>query len=85
MPSHTHLLNANTASGTTATPNNTTYLASPYANGTAQKFYNTAAGTGTLGASTILTAGGSIPFSIMQPVMAVNYLIAMYGIFPTRN
>ncbi|MDB6071929.1 MAG: phage Tail Collar domain protein, partial [Verrucomicrobiales bacterium] len=30
-------------------------------------------------------AGGNIPFSIMQPFLAVNFIIALEGIFPSRN
>ena len=29
--------------------------------------------------------GGNIPFSIMQPVLAMNYIICLEGIFPSRN
>lgn len=30
-------------------------------------------------------AGGSQPFSIMNPYLAINYSIAIFGIFPSRN
>lgn len=30
-------------------------------------------------------AGGSQPFSIMNPYLTINYSIAIYGIFPSRN
>ncbi|GAA4772769.1 MULTISPECIES: phage tail protein [Flavobacterium] len=30
-------------------------------------------------------AGGSQPFSIMNPYLAINYSIAVFGIFPSRN
>jgi microcystin-dependent protein len=30
-------------------------------------------------------AGGSQPFSIMQPYLGMNYIIAVEGIFPSRN
>lgn len=36
--------------------------------------------TGTIGIS-----GGSQPFSIMQPYLGMNYIIALEGIFPSRN
>lgn len=29
--------------------------------------------------------GGSQPFSILSPYLAMNYIIAVYGIFPTQN
>lgn len=31
------------------------------------------------------TAGGSLPFSIQQPYLVINYCIAIVGIFPSRN
>lgn len=34
---------------------------------------------------TIAVAGGSQPFSILDPYLVVNYIICMYGIFPSRN
>ncbi len=30
-------------------------------------------------------AGGSQPFSTMQPYLVINYCIALFGIFPSRN
>jgi len=43
----------------------------------------------TMGASpvtiTVGNAGGSQPFGIMQPYLALNYIIAIFGIFPSRN
>lgn len=35
--------------------------------------------------TTIGTAGGSLPLSILQPFLVLNYVIALYGIFPPRN
>jgi microcystin-dependent protein len=34
---------------------------------------------------TVAVAGGSQPFSIQPPHLVVNYIIAIYGIFPSRN
>lgn len=36
-------------------------------------------------ANTIGNTGGSQPVSIMQPVLAVNYIICVQGIFPSRG
>ena len=35
--------------------------------------------------ATIGTAGGSQPFDILSPYLAMNYVICMQGIFPSRN
>lgn len=60
-----------------------------YLHGTPQT--NTYAGSanavmGTVNATvTVQTAGGSQPLPIMGPTLALNYCIALYGIFPSRN
>lgn len=42
--------------------------------------------TGTVsGSVSIGIAGGSQPFSIMQPYLGMNYIIAVEGIYPSRN
>jgi microcystin-dependent protein len=30
-------------------------------------------------------AGGSQPFSLLQPVLCINYIIALQGVYPSRN
>lgn len=34
---------------------------------------------------TLSPIGSGIPFSVMQPYLALNYIICMEGIFPSRN
>lgn len=85
MPAHTHLpLGFNgTADQTTpgnnipATTNNPTdrsdlpaYVAASQANAPM---------------APVSSAGGSQPFSVLQPFLALNFIIAIEGIFPSRN
>jgi microcystin-dependent protein len=37
------------------------------------------------GTATAANAGGSLPVGIVQPSLAMNYVIALQGIFPSRN
>jgi microcystin-dependent protein len=37
------------------------------------------------GTVTNAISGGSQPFPVMQPYLGMNYIICMYGIFPSRN
>ncbi|SFO49791.1 Microcystin-dependent protein [Chitinophaga sp. YR627] len=37
------------------------------------------------GSVTIGVTGGSQPFDVLSPYLAVNYAIALYGIYPSRN
>lgn len=37
------------------------------------------------GSVSVTAAGGNAPLSVMQPYLVVNYVIALIGIFPTRE
>ena len=96
MPAHTHpvtslSLKAVTGSGNTTVPTGN-YLAASRATTSAN--YAASAGTGTtnnLNSGTVsvggsfATAGSSLPFSILQPTLAITYIIALEGIYPSRN
>ncbi len=87
FPQHTHLFNVVNGLVSPATPASNTYLAGSYGgvvtNGL--NFYGPGAATTTLLPTTVGNAGGSVPISIMQPILATNYIIALFGIFPSRN
>ncbi|MFZ3203758.1 MAG: tail fiber protein [Pseudomonas sp.] len=83
-----------TAAATSATPATGEVLAS--ANGSSGrdpvdvKIYAPAPGTvqvplNTSASVTVQPTGGSQPFSLLQPFTAINYIICMEGIFPSRN
>ncbi len=80
MPGHNHSVNAYSGSGTASNPTN----AIP-ATGGKPDYYTTSAGNVTMAPGMIGTSGGSIPFSIMNPFLCINFLIALVGIFPSRN
>ena len=88
LPAHTHSLNVNdaAANGNTASSN---YLAT--SNGsfagdpiTVNTFSN-AAPNAAMGAQAIGATGNSVPINNIQPYLAVNYIIALEGIYPSRN
>jgi len=54
-------------------------------NGQKPEIYSNATANTTMNPNMIATAGGNVPFSIMQPYLCVTFLIAMVGIFPSRN
>ncbi len=33
----------------------------------------------------IANAGGGQPFSVIQPYLCINFIIALQGIYPSRN
>lgn len=81
MPQHTHTVNVNTGNGTTNNPTGNFFAATPaflqYTNGAAN---NTSFIPNSIG-----NAGGSQPHNNLQPYLAINYCIAIEGIFPSRN
>jgi microcystin-dependent protein len=93
IPAHTHTVsfNASTANGTTQAPmTNSVFGKAVDSAGTGAPLIYCPAGTtaavalaGTSG-NTAAT-GGSQPFSIVQPVLGVNFIIATEGVFPTRS
>jgi len=91
LPSHAHLTLASTAAANTAAPGPTTYLAAPVTNNAAntELFYlpNTSNGKTIvpLDPSTVGAAGNSLPHENRMPFLAINYIIAWSGIFPSFN
>ena len=80
MPAHNHtLLGANQPADATVLTNN-------YFGMVANKIY--APPTSALGTTfpgTVSNVGGSQPHSNMQPYLVLNFIIALIGIFPSRN
>jgi len=77
IPSHTHTLGAVNTRGGTTTPNGN-FLADgpPYA----------PAGAGTAMAPTAIgLSGGSLPHNNLQPFLAMYFIIALQGVYPTRS
>jgi len=86
MPSHTHLVNANTGGSNVASPSGAypaTATAEP--RGTSVTPYSTTAPNATMNPTMIVAAGGSGPVAIIQPGLCVNFCIATQGIFPSRS
>ena len=81
MPAHNHLLNAVSESGGASAPAGA-FLAN---SGALDKEYKTSGTNVTMHPQAIGISGGSQPFSIMQPYLCINYIIAMEGIYPSRN
>jgi len=89
IPSHSHLINVNSSPGGAA-PGTTTYLAAGPSTGSGPNasvlnIYTASSPNATISPSTVATTGGSQPFTVVQPYLAVSYVIAMTGVFPSRN
>jgi microcystin-dependent protein len=82
MPAHTHVLVANNTAGTRAEPEGNV-LAAESAGAT--QIYSDASATVTMNPVSISATGGSQPHSNLQPFLCLNYIIALEGIYPSRN
>jgi microcystin-dependent protein len=79
IPVHNHAL---LASGTTATvrdPQNNVLAT------TGGDLYNATLDSVTLSNQAIIPAGGSQPHTNLQPFLCINYIISMFGIFPSQT
>ena len=81
MPEHRHLFNASTQDGSTADPTGhvlARILDLAYVNdGTGSKIQ--------MSSQAVLNVGGGQAHNNMQPYLALNYCIALQGLFPSRN
>jgi microcystin-dependent protein len=86
MPAHNHLVNVSTVAATLASPQNN-FLAPPVdSTPAAGTGYNTPATPGiTLAPTAVGVAGQGLPLNVDSPFLGINYIIAMQGIFPSRN
>jgi len=79
MPQHNHLVNASDTQGNLNTVQGN-ILAREVGNP-----YGSLNSLTTLQTATVTTYGGSQPHENRQPFLVVNYVIALQGIFPSRN
>jgi microcystin-dependent protein len=80
MPSHAHPVACSSVNGNSADPSGKVPAAS------ATKLYT--AGTGanaSLNGLSLSSAGGNQPHENMPPFLAVNFIIALFGVFPSQN
>ena len=81
MPSHNHL---STTPATSADGNSIDPAAGAVL-GAGQNIYRVATAGVQMSPTPTSLTGGSQPVSIIQPLLAVNFCIALQGIFPSRN
>jgi microcystin-dependent protein len=82
-PAHGHPLLGSTATASGTNPQNAVLGHLPDAG--VQTAYGTTAPYGAIDPSSVSPMGGSQPHSNMQPSLAVSFIIALEGVFPTQN
>ncbi len=84
MPAHNHLLTANSSVNGSPSPSNNFSAIVTDLGGEQLNAYNPTANA-TMAPNAITPTGGNLPHNNMQPFLCVNFIICLYGIFPSRN
>jgi microcystin-dependent protein len=84
MPAHSHSGQASVALPCGTGPGTSNTAAANFAGVTTRPSYADAA-NGNLASASSGAAGGGQPHSNLQPLLALNFCIALQGIFPSRN
>jgi microcystin-dependent protein len=84
IPPHNHPLMANSGNAEHPTPTNNVLATATDSQGGTGLTYAASANT-TMAPNAIGPNSGGQPFSVVQPFQCVNFIIALEGIFPSRN
>lgn len=85
LPQHTHVPRCNTGNGTSTDPTNNFWAAQPalfpyIGEGVSNSNINAPMKAGAIG-----SIGGTQPHENMHPSLALNYIISLFGIFPSQT
>ena len=80
MPSHNHPLQVSTANGAGANPGGNVLAGSALLEGYADEIPDTP-----MSASAISPTGGSTAHNNMQPYQVIRFIVALFGIYPSRS
>lgn len=82
IPAHSHPYLATTAAGTTNAPAGNVLGALSVAG---SEVYIPAAGTNPMAANAIGSTGGSQPHDNFQPYLCIDFIISLFGVFPSQT
>ena len=80
IPAHNHALLARAAGGKSATPSGNVLASAP-----ATSLYTRDTPSAQLAANLVDPAGGSQPHENMPPYLTINFIISLFGIFPSQS
>ena len=94
LPTHTHIVRASNSTAPASldgvVPDNTKYVAQGLVSllnnqTTAGNIYGTGGTLAAMKPNALTNTGGSQPHNNMMPYLTLNFIIALIGIFPSRN
>ncbi len=83
MPSHSHLIGADSATANQADPKGNIPGAERSQSST--KIYSSNPANATMSPAMVQPQGNNLPFSVLQPTLCINFIIALNGIYPSRG
>ena len=81
IPAHSHVPLANSGNGTSSDPANNFWGAQP----ALLQYSGTGSANINLAANTLASTGGNQPHTNFQPYLCVDFIISLFGIFPSQN
>ncbi len=85
LPSHNHSFDASTAEATLQVPHNNVVANVAKDSGQSPKYLAAEAPTVALNSQSIGNAGGGQAHFNLQPTLCINYIISLFGIYPSRS
>lgn len=79
LPMHTHQVSASSQAGESTSLQNQVWASS------SAKPYAAGAPTGAMNPAAIASSGGNQPHENMMPFLTTNYIISLFGIYPTSD
>jgi microcystin-dependent protein len=79
IPAHTHTLNASSGTGTQSSPASGVWAASSL------EQFSPAAGSTPMSVYALSSMGGSQPHNNLPPFLCVNFIISLFGVYPSQN
>ncbi len=79
IPAHSHVPQANTANGSQTSPSGNVWALST------NLPYSTSAPSAVMDPAAVGPDGGSQPHDNLIPFVGINYIISLFGVFPTQN
>jgi len=80
IPAHGHVPQCNSGAGTQASPSGNVWASSSLG-----QFDDTATVDGNMAPQALGSAGGSQPHDNMLPFLVINFIISLFGVFPSQT
>jgi microcystin-dependent protein len=86
LPSHSHTANVNNTAATVGVAASNTVLSQgPIVAASQVTTYSGAGANASLNPGALANTGSNQSLSILQPYLAINYSVCLFGLFPSRN